>query len=285
MPLMTALAVGSRLYGGSEEVAVCLRCWAAWGEDLPGWQAALAQRDVPARADIWRPLEHAPGFDPNGESCPTPVRQTLDVLAAVRPGRSLTWLRAQRPALEAAAGAPLAMTGVIAAACRDLQLDEHQAAMLVLMLRLPGAAVQALEQRARGWRQFPFFGRHIHLTDDPGRRDGARIISHQRLLHAENRLDTVMGKAFLSERVVLRGQDLHHDLADLDWFGLHLFGITGRRFSREACELLGYLWACTTILIRRSGRTTPPRWPDRCGQRPGWRWRRGWSAPKRACSA
>ena len=52
-------------------------------------------------------------------------------------------------------------------------------------------------------------------------------MSHQRLLEAENRLDTAMGKAFLAERVVLRGQDLHHDLADLDWFGLHLFAITG----------------------------------------------------------
>lgn len=170
--LMTALAVGSGLYGGSEEVAVCLRLWAALGMDLPGWQAALAAREAPERADIWRPLEHAPGFDPNGESCPTPVRQTLELLAAVSPGQALSWLQEHRQALESAAGAPLAMTGVIAAACHDLQLDEHRAAMLVLMLRLPGAAVQALEQRERGWRQFPFFGRHIHLTDDPGRCDG-----------------------------------------------------------------------------------------------------------------
>ncbi len=80
-------------------------------------------------------------------------------------------------------------------------------------------------------------------------------MSHQRLLEAENRLDTAMGKAFLAERVVLRGQDLHHDLADLDWFGLHLFAITGRRFSREALELLGYLWACTSY-------PDPSIWPN-----------------------
>ncbi|HEX5277374.1 MAG TPA: hypothetical protein VFW42_06880, partial [Fluviicoccus sp.] len=80
-------------------------------------------------------------------------------------------------------------------------------------------------------------------------------MSHQPLRDAENRLDTAMGKAFLSERVVLRGQDLHHDLSDLDWFGLHLFGITGRRFSREACELLGYLWACTSY-------PDPSIWPN-----------------------
>lgn len=170
--LMTALAVGSGLYGGSEEVAACLRLWAELELDLPGWQAALARREVPERADIWRPMEHAPGFDPNGESCPTPVRQTLELLAGLSPGPALSWLQAHRPALETAAGAPLAMTGVIAAACHDLDLDEHQAAMLTLMLRLPGAAVQALEQRQRGWRQFPFFGRHIRLTDDPGPRHG-----------------------------------------------------------------------------------------------------------------
>ena len=170
--LMAAMAIGSGQYGGSEEVAACLRLWAVLDRDLPGWQAALARRETPERADIWLPLEHAPGFDPNGESCPMPVRQTLEVLAALSPGPALAWLREQRAVLEAAAGAPLAMTGVIAAAFRDLRLDEHQAAMLTLMLRLPGAAVQALEQRERGWRQFPFFGNHIHLANDPGRRDG-----------------------------------------------------------------------------------------------------------------
>lgn len=80
-------------------------------------------------------------------------------------------------------------------------------------------------------------------------------MSHQPLLQAENRLETAMGKAFLSQRVVLRGQDLHHDLADLDWFALHLFGITGRRFAPQACELLGYLWACTSY-------PDPSIWPN-----------------------
>jgi hypothetical protein len=73
--------------------------------------AALARRETPERADIWLPLEHAPGFDPNGESCPMPVRQTLEVLAALSPGPALAWLREQRAVLEAAAGAPLARVG------------------------------------------------------------------------------------------------------------------------------------------------------------------------------
>ena len=171
--LMTALAVGSGQYGGSEDVAGALRLWDRCGTALRDWNNALAHREPPLRADIWPAMEHAPGFDPHGERCATPVLQTLDVLADLSPGPALRWLRESRAALEQAAGAPLAMTGVAAAAFLDLGLDEHRAVMLFLILRLPGAAVQALEQRERGWRQFPFFGPHIHLTDDPGPHGGA----------------------------------------------------------------------------------------------------------------
>ena len=40
--------------------------------------------------------------------------------------------------------------------------------MLYLMLRLPGAAVHALEQRKMGWKKFPFYSSAIELDDDPG---------------------------------------------------------------------------------------------------------------------
>jgi citrate synthase len=66
---------------------------------------------------------------------------------------------------------PLAMSGVAAAAFFDLGMDEHQSEMLYLLLRLPGAAAHALEQRHLGWKKFPFYASAIELVDDPGLRE------------------------------------------------------------------------------------------------------------------
>lgn len=168
--LMAALAVGAGQYGGGHEVFIVLNAWKACGTDLAAWQAFLANPNAGHREDIWLPVEHAPGFDPNGESFPTPLRQVLDLLAEISPGVALSWLQAQREALEQAVGYPLALSGIAAAAFQDLGLHAHQASMLYLMLRLPGAAVHALEQREMGWKNFPFYGDSIELTDDPGAR-------------------------------------------------------------------------------------------------------------------
>jgi hypothetical protein len=72
-------------------------------------------------------------------------------------------------------------------------------------------------------------------------------MSLQDLFAAENNLTTHMGKAFLSERVVLRGLDLHHDLVNQhSWFAVHLYAITGRFFESKQLTLLEYLWSCTS---------------------------------------
>ncbi|WP_201773488.1 citrate synthase family protein [Marinobacter similis] len=62
-------------------------------------------------------------------------------------------------------GYPLAMSGLAAAAMIDLSMDEDQGSMLYLMLRLPGAAVHALEQKKVGWKKFPFYGPAIELDE------------------------------------------------------------------------------------------------------------------------
>ncbi len=49
------------------------------------------------------------------------------------------------------------MSGVAAAAFRDLGLNAEQGEMLYLLLRLPGAAAHALEQKQVGFKRFPFF--------------------------------------------------------------------------------------------------------------------------------
>lgn len=66
------------------------------------------------------------------------------------------------------------------------------------------------------------------------------------LIANKGRWVTAMGKWFPGERVVMRGQDLHVDLADMDWMALYLFSITGRRFSPVQLKLFNGLWKTTS---------------------------------------
>jgi citrate synthase len=164
--LMAALAVGAGASGGAREVRLAMEDWLACGTDLALWQKSLATNPVADPADVWPAPGHPPGFDPYGVRCTGPVLQTLAHLAALDCAPSLAWLHANRPSLESAAGLPLAMNGVAAAALRDLGFSPAQGEMLHLLLRLPGAAVHALEQMDYGYKNFPFF--KIELENDPG---------------------------------------------------------------------------------------------------------------------
>ncbi|MDX1250764.1 MAG: citryl-CoA lyase [Gammaproteobacteria bacterium] len=168
--LTAALAVGAGQLGGAHEVAIAMDCWLRCGQDLSAWREQLRNPPQEERADIWLPMEHPPGFAPHGASCATPIRQTLAYLEQCHGGGALSWLQQHRTELEAIAECPLAMTGVAAAALTDLALTPQQGEMLYLLLRLPGAAVHALEQEKYGWRNFPFFGDGVELLDDPGPR-------------------------------------------------------------------------------------------------------------------
>jgi citrate synthase len=164
--LMAALAVGAGASGGAREVRLAMEDWLARGTDLALWQKGLATKTAADPADVWPAPGHPPGFDPYGVRCATPVLQTLTHLASLGCGHSLSWLQTNRPSLEYAAGLPLAMIGVAAAALHDLGCTPAQGEMLHLLLRLPGAAVHALEQKDYGHKNFPFF--HIELENDPG---------------------------------------------------------------------------------------------------------------------
>lgn len=153
--LVAALSVGAGGYTGAREVLLAMQGWAACGASLEQWQRHLTAAPDTA-ASIWPAQEHAPGFDPHGRSAATIVLQTLDCLCRIG-GPHLAWLQAQRAALEALAGCPLAMAGVAAAALHDLGFTPEQGEMLFLLLRLPGAAAHALEQTGMGFRKFPFF--------------------------------------------------------------------------------------------------------------------------------
>lgn len=164
--LMAALAVGAGASGGAREVLLAMEDWIQCGTDLALWQTGLAAKPVDDPADVWPAPGHPPGFDPHGVRCTTPVLQTLAYLAALDCAPSLVWLQDHRAALESAAGLPLAMHGVAAAALRDLGCTPAQGEMLFLLLRLPGAAVHALEQKNYGHKNFPFF--RVELENDPG---------------------------------------------------------------------------------------------------------------------
>ena len=164
--LMAALGVGAGASGGAREVYNAMQDWQERGTDLALWQSGLGVKPVDDPADVWPAAGHPAGFDPYGVRCTTPVLQTLAHLAALDCAPSLSWLKANRVALETDAKLPLAMSGVAAAALRDLGCTPEQGEMLFLLLRLPGAAVHALEQRDGGYKNFPFF--QIELENDPG---------------------------------------------------------------------------------------------------------------------
>lgn len=153
--LMAALAVGAGQLAGGHEVFLVMEGWAACGTNLDAWRKRLGGLDA-IPGSIWPAPEHPPGFDPHGVSTATSVKQTLACLVRYSSGAHLAWLQQNLPALEAAAGCPLAMSGVAAAAFSDMSFTPEQGEMLHLLLRLPGAAAHALEQHALGYKKFPF---------------------------------------------------------------------------------------------------------------------------------
>jgi len=162
--LIAALSVGAGNLGGAREVFHTVEYWQHCNTSLKEWQQLIKNPPEEERADVWLPMEHPPGFDPNGVSCPTPVKQTLAYLADIGETVHLNWLQDNRQQLEEYADCPLAFSGVAAAALFDLGFSPEQAEMLYLLLRLPGAAVHALEQEKLGWRKYPFFANGFKLN-------------------------------------------------------------------------------------------------------------------------
>ena len=165
--LIAALAVGAGQYGGAREVYLVMELWEKCGQDLQKWEQELLHPEVDERADIWLPMEHSPGFDPHGVSCPTPVMQTLEVLSKKTNANSNThWLQENQNQLEKSLSLPITFTLIIATAFTDLELTSQQGEMLFLFLRLPGAAVHSIEQSKYGWKKYPFFKNALTIEDD-----------------------------------------------------------------------------------------------------------------------
>jgi citrate synthase len=162
--LMAALAVGAGQLAGGREVFLAMEGWAECATNLDAWRKRLKKMDA-IPGSIWPTPEHPPGFDPHGVSTATSVKQTLSCLAGYSSGAYLPWLQQNLPGMEAAARYPLALSGVAAAAFADLGFTPEQGEMLHLLLRLPGAAAHALEQRPLGYKKFPFGT--VELENEP----------------------------------------------------------------------------------------------------------------------
>ena len=66
------------------------------------------------------------------------------------------------------------------------------------------------------------------------------------LFATEDHWETNIGKWFPGERTVYRGKDLFHDLQDLNWMQLYLYGITGRLFTERQAKLFDGMWKLST---------------------------------------
>lgn len=165
--LMAALSVGAGQYGGAREVALFHKLSKLCGQDIAKWEAVLLNPDQhdAFRSDRWYAIEHPPGFDPHGTVCPLSVQQALIQVANQSSGNFLPWLRDNRLALESIVGMPLTLVAVSGAAFVDLDFSAEEAEMLFMILRLPGAAVHAIEQKRLGWAHYPFFKDSLHLKE------------------------------------------------------------------------------------------------------------------------
>ena len=166
--LIAAISIGAGNLGGAREVYTAMQYWQHCGSDLKSWIDMINNPPPYENSDVWPKMEHTPGFDPNGASCPRPVQQLLTHLSGIAGNELLTWLQSNRQQLEQQAQAPLAFSGVAAAAFFALGFAPEEAEILFLLLRLPGAAAHALEQERLGWSRYPFFGDGLTLTNDPG---------------------------------------------------------------------------------------------------------------------
>ena len=165
--LMAALAVGAGHLNGAREVFVMMEWWKRCGVNIEDWQNTINNPPKHKRASVWGDIEHTPGFDPTGTVCTQPVLQTLDTLITIKDDSYLSWLQKNRKELEKLTDSPLNMSGVISTALMDLEFTAEQAEMLYLIMRLPGAAVHALEQKQLGWKKYPFFGSALKISNDP----------------------------------------------------------------------------------------------------------------------
>lgn len=172
--LIAALSAGAGNYFGSREIFTLCLAIRENGQDLSLWQnyyqncvAALeAPTDSESLTNVWPASEHAPGFDPHTYTAIEPVQQALAQLAEVSLGPHLAWWAENYAELESVTQSGLSLCAVTAAALTDLGLDPEQSEALYLWMRLPGAMAHGIEQRNRGWKDYPYYPDGVKTRDN-----------------------------------------------------------------------------------------------------------------------
>lgn len=171
--LISAIAVGAGQHGGAHEVALLIEAWQQCGMDVSRWKTLLRAEGgrveaISDKADVWPKLDHTLGFRRNRQHGSMMVKQVMDIFLAKHRhvARHLLWLQQHQGELERDVGAGMALVCVVSAVFKDLGVTVDQAEMLYLIMRLPGAAAHALEQKKNGWSRYPFFADKLIYKDE-----------------------------------------------------------------------------------------------------------------------
>ena len=169
--LISALACGSGNLAGSHEIQILIRNIQEMQQDTQRWLDYLKQ-DFPLASsedeDVFIPIEHPPGFFGAHEYSGDFIQSALNSLCQIDETPQLNWTRENFDSLSKAAGCAMQISFVVAAALYDFKLSSEQSEFVYLFLRLPGALAHALEQRDRGWRDYPFHAKGVHFTRKNG---------------------------------------------------------------------------------------------------------------------
>ena len=166
--LISALATGAGQLGGAREVFMVMNAIRQLGESFDKWKDFHDNPPQKTQASIWPDIEHFIGFEPNGVSTPKPLKQLFKHLVKNDNLKQTKWLNDNYKKMEKMIGYPVSITSIAAALFHDLGFSPDEGEALFLILRLPGAAVHALEQKKNGMAKFPFYGDAVTLKDDPG---------------------------------------------------------------------------------------------------------------------
>ncbi len=163
--LISALAAGAGVAGGAREIFYLYQAWQECGLKVEQWLEYLPQFEWAHPGETFAKVEHLLGFLPYEGVHAHWVHAALHQLVQL-PGAEkfnhLQWLYQHYVHLEKMLDSTLAITLVASAAFLDLQLNAEQAELLFLLLRLPGAAAHAYEQRILGITEFPFWPQGIN---------------------------------------------------------------------------------------------------------------------------
>ncbi len=168
--LMAALAVGAGQYSGAREVYLIMDLWNKLGPNENQWENFLSNPPNNTIVSTWPDIEHIPGFDPNGNTTPTSIITILNKLPIDSNTPYLQWLVDNRPVLERLSTKPITVTMIAATAFIDLGFTLDEGEMLMLLLRLPGAAAHSLEQKKYGHKNFPFYSIQLENQNNEGPR-------------------------------------------------------------------------------------------------------------------